>query len=78
MKKSTLKNKMLLLLFLMFFASTEAFSQNYEFAPMGAEWYYTRFYRIESVASGIACDKFTSVGTVIINGIECKENGLSV
>ena len=73
MKRFILKNKMLLLLFLMFFASTETFSQNYEFAPVGAEWYYTRFYRIESVASGIACDKFTSVGTVIINGIECKE-----
>lgn len=48
-------------------------AQAFEFAPVGAEWYYTRYYRVGYNLTGIACDKFTSLRSVEINGVECKE-----
>jgi len=48
-------------------------AQTFEFAPVGAEWYYARYYRVGYDPTGIAYDKFTSLRTVEINGIECKE-----
>lgn len=66
-----LKQKALLLLLLM--AAGAAKAQSHEFAPVGAEWYYTRFYRIGQAPHGIANDRFRSLRTVEINGWECKE-----
>lgn len=73
MNKIAVKNRMFVVLFLLLLASLEIKAQTYEFAPVGAEWYYTRFYKEGWNMSGIACDRFTSVRTVEINGLECKE-----
>ena len=61
------------LLFLLLAAGTVKAQQPVEFAPVGAEWYYTRNYRIGPAPNGIAYDRFRSVRTVEINGWECKE-----
>ena len=69
MKKNTL-----FLLMLMALTTFCGKSQTYEFTPVGAEWYYTRYYREDvPVPSGIACDRFTSLRTVDVDGIVCKE-----
>ena len=73
MKKITVKNTMIALLFLLVLVSLETKAQTYEFAPVGAEWYYTRIYKEGFNPTGIACDRFTSLRTVNINGLECKE-----
>ncbi|MBO7493313.1 MAG: T9SS type A sorting domain-containing protein [Bacteroidales bacterium] len=44
-----------------------------EFAPVGAEWYYERYYREEFDITGITYDRFRSLRTIEINGWECKE-----
>ena len=69
--RNNLKQKALLLLLLMAVGAVKA--QSHEFAPVGAEWYYTRFYRIGQAPHGIANDRFQSLRTVEINGWECKE-----
>lgn len=48
-------------------------AQTYEFAPVGAEWYYERLYLEGWTYSGVAYDRFRSLRTVEINGWECKE-----
>ena len=48
-------------------------AQSHEFAPVGAEWYYERFYREGWNLTGITYDRFRSLRTVEINGWECKE-----
>ena len=48
-------------------------AQTHEFAPVGAEWYYERYYREGFDLSGITYDRFRSLRTVEINGWECKE-----
>ena len=48
-------------------------AQTHEFAPVGAEWYYSRYYRIGQSPDGITYDRFHSIRTVEINGWECKE-----
>lgn len=69
--RNNLKQKALLLLLLVAAGAVKA--QSHEFAPVGAEWYYTRFYRINQAPDGIAYDRFRSLRTVEINGWECKE-----
>lgn len=63
----------LLLPLALLFVETANSQQVYEFAPVGAEWYYTRIYKEGFNPTGIACDRFTSLRTVNINGLECKE-----
>lgn len=48
-------------------------AQTHEFAPVGAEWYYERYYREGFDLSGITYDRFRSLRTVEINGWECRE-----
>ena len=48
-------------------------AQTHEFAPVGAEWYYTRYYREGFDLTGITYDRFRSLRTVEISGWECKE-----
>ena len=48
-------------------------AQTHEFAPVGAEWYYERYYRVGFDLTGITYDRFRSLRTVEINGWECKE-----
>jgi hypothetical protein len=67
-----LRNKVLLLLLLAVAGIAKA--QTHEFAPVGAEWYYERFYREDGFyLTGITYDRFRSLRTVEINGWECKE-----
>ena len=73
MKNNTFTKTFLLLLINVFLIGGAINAQSYEFAPVGAEWYYTRYYRVGYDLSGIACDRFSSVRTVDVNGIECKE-----
>ena len=73
MKKNTLKKALYVVVFIIMLVSPNVKAQSYEFAPVGAEWYYTRFYRVNWGFTGVACDRFTSVRTVDINGLECKE-----
>ena len=68
---NNLRQKALLLLLLM--AAGAAKAQSHEFAPVGAEWYYERFYREGFDLTGITYDRFRSLRTVEINGWECKE-----
>ena len=72
-KTSNNKNTKALLLSLLLLAAGVAKAQSHEFAPVGAEWYYTRFYRIGQAPHGITNDRFQSLRTVEINGWECKE-----
>ena len=72
MKKHVSKNTLFLVLIIMF-VSLELKSQTHEFAPVGAEWYYSRIYKEGFNPTGVACDRFTSLRTVDINGLECKE-----
>lgn len=72
MKKISLKHKLFFALIILL-TSLEIKSQTHEFAPVGAEWYYTRIYKEGFNPTGIACDRFTSLRTVDINGLECKE-----
>lgn len=65
------KKANLLFLLLMIVGWMEA--QTHEFAPVGAEWYYERFYRDGFDLTGITYDRFRSLRTVEINGWECKE-----
>ena len=65
------KKANLLFLLLMIVGWMEA--QTHEFAPVGAEWYYERYYREGLIPSGITYDRFRSLRTVVINGWECKE-----
>lgn len=58
---------------LMMAVFSTAKAQSVEFAPVGAEWYYTRYYRIGPDPSGITYDRFRSLRTIEINGWECKE-----
>lgn len=44
-----------------------------EFAPIGAEWYYERYYNEEGEPIGVTYDRFRSLRTVEMNGWECKE-----
>lgn len=44
-----------------------------EFAPVGSEWYYERYYREGFDLTGITYDRFQSLRTVVINGWERKE-----
>ena len=67
----TLKNKVLFLLLLALTGIAKA--QTHEFAPVGAEWYYERYYREGWNLTGITYDRFRSLRTVEINGWECKE-----
>ncbi len=67
----TSKSKVLLLLLLV--AAGAAKAQTHEFAPVGAEWYYTRHYRIGQSPDGVTYDRFRSLRTIDINGWECKE-----
>lgn len=60
-------------LFLLLAVAGTAKAQTHEFAPIGAEWYYTRFYRIGQSPDGVAYDRFRSIRTIEINGWECKE-----
>ena len=69
--RDNLKQKALLLLLLV--ATGAAKAQTHEFAPVGAEWYYERFYREGWNLTGITYDRFRSLRTVEINGWECKE-----
>ena len=72
MKNSyNIKNKVLFFLLLAVVGITEA--QTHEFAPVGAEWYYERYYRVGYELSGITYDRFRSLRTVEINGWECRE-----
>lgn len=48
-------------------------AQTHEFAPVGAEWYYTRYYREGFDLTGITYDRYRSLRTVEINGWECRE-----
>lgn len=48
-------------------------AQTHEFAPVGAEWYYERYYREGFDLTGITYDRFRSLRTVEISGWECKE-----
>lgn len=66
-----LRNKVLLLLLLAVAGIAKA--QTHEFAPVGAEWYYSRLYREGWDYTGIAYDRFRSIREVEINGWECKE-----
>lgn len=66
-----LKNKVLLLLLLTVAGIAKA--QTHEFAPVGAEWYYERYYREGFDLTGITYDRYRSLRTVEINGWECKE-----
>ena len=66
-----LRNKVLLLLLLAVAGVAKA--QTHEFAPVGAEWYYSRLYREGWDYTGIAYDRFRSIREVEINGWECKE-----
>lgn len=66
-----LRNKVLLLLLLAVAGVAKA--QTHEFAPVGAEWYYERFYLEGWNYTGVAYDRFRSLRTVVINGWECKE-----
>lgn len=66
-----LKQKALLLLLLV--AAGMAKAQSHEFAPVGAEWYYSRLYREGWNYTGVAYDRYRSLRTVEINGWECKE-----
>ena len=54
-------------------AGTVKAQQSLEFAPVGAEWYYNRYYRIGPTPDGITYDRFRSLRTIEINGWECKE-----
>lgn len=68
----TLRNKVLLALLLA--AAGFAKAQTHEFAPVGAEWYYQRLYREGSWNfTGVTYDRFRSLRTLEINGLECKE-----
>ena len=62
-----------MLLLLLLVVSAMAKAQTHEFAPVGAEWYYERYYREGLIPSGITYDRFLSLRTVVINGWECKE-----
>ena len=66
-----LKKAVFLVLLLAVAGVTKA--QTHEFAPVGAEWYYERYYREGFDLTGITYDRFRSLRTVVINGWECKE-----
>lgn len=66
-----LRNKVLLFMLLVVAGMVNA--QTHEFAPVGAEWYYTRYYREGFDLTGITYDRFRSLRTVEISGWECKE-----
>lgn len=70
MKKTTL---LLLSTLLILSQMTLSAQQSVEFAPVGAEWYYNRYYKIGPAPDGIAYDRFQSLRSVVINGWECKE-----
>lgn len=67
----SLKNEVLLLMLLTVAGLAKA--QSHEFAPVGAEWYYGRLYRVGWNYTGVAYDRFRSIREVEINGLECKE-----
>lgn len=67
------QGKSTLLLLLLLTITGLAKAQTHEFAPVGAEWHYTRFYRIGPSPDGITYDRFRSLRTVEINGWICKE-----
>lgn len=66
-----IKGKVLLFMLLVVAGMVNA--QTHEFAPVGAEWYYERYYRVGFDLTGITYDRFRSLRTVEINGWECKE-----
>lgn len=68
---NNIRQKALLLLLLV--AAGVVKAQSHEFAPVGAEWYYSRLYREGWNFTGVAYDRFRSLRTVEINGWECKE-----
>lgn len=70
-KTHNLKKAFFLFLFLVIAAGVEA--QTHEFAPVGAEWYYERYYREGFDLTGITYDRFRSLRTIEISGWECKE-----
>ena len=59
-----LKQKALLLLLLV--AAGMAKAQSHEFAPVGAEWYYSRLYREGWNYTGVAYDRYRSLRTIEI------------
>lgn len=61
------------LLFLLLAAEGVKAQQQTEFAPVGAEWYYDRYYRIGPMPHGITYDRYRSIQTIDINGWECRE-----
>lgn len=66
-----IKGKVLLFMLLVVAGMVNA--QTHEFAPVGAEWYYERYYRVGFDLTGITYDRFRSLRTVEISGWECKE-----
>lgn len=68
---NTTKSAFFLLLLLAVAGMAKA--QTHEFAPVGAEWYYTRYYREGFDLTGITYDRYRSLRTVEINGWECRE-----
>ena len=73
MKRLLHTTKFAVFFLLLLAAAGAAKAQTHEFAPVGAEWYYTRYYRIGHSPDGITYDRFRSLRTVEINGWECKE-----
>jgi len=67
------QNAIPLLFLLLAVSGTVKAQQPVEFAPVGAEWYYERFYREGWNFTGITYDRFRSLEKVEINGWECKE-----
>lgn len=73
MKRQLHTTKFAVSLLLLLAAAGAAKAQTHEFAPVGAEWYYTRYYREGFDLTGITYDRFRSLRTVEISGWECKE-----
>ena len=73
MKRLLNTTKFAFFLLLLLAVAGMAKAQTHEFAPVGAEWYYTRYYREGFDLTGITYDRYRSLRTVEINGWECRE-----
>ena len=73
MKRQLHTTKFAVSILLLLAVAGVAKAQTHEFAPVGAEWYYTRYYREGFDLTGITYDRFRSLRTVEISGWECKE-----
>ena len=69
----TMKKAIITMAILLLAVAGLAQAQTHEFAPVGAEWFYERYYREGWNFTGVAYDRFRSIREVEINGWECKE-----